>query len=196
MCEGCVIEAYPDRESFCADSGAYVLNLKECCGCRELEMDSCSSSSSGVDAKLVDLLNEASIETNGNVKLEKLMSVQELLVRKEPNLLDNFLDEVMGFQNDRSQDIRRFVVGFIEEACKVDPELLPKVIKNVQILMMESGVAVQKRVIQAMTHLYKISLMWIARAKTVTEDMEAVWNEIIAIKTVILMLLDSDNDGD
>uniref|UniRef100_A0A0K2TH07 Symplekin n=1 Tax=Lepeophtheirus salmonis TaxID=72036 RepID=A0A0K2TH07_LEPSM len=158
-------------------------------------MDSCSSSSSGVDAKLVDLLNEASIETNGNVKLEKLMSVQELLVRKEPNLLDNFLDEVMGFQNDRSQDIRRFVVGFIEEACKVDPELLPKVIKNVQILMMESGVAVQKRVIQAMTHLYKISLMWIARAKTVTEDMEAVWNEIIAIKTVILMLLDSDNDG-
>eukprot|EP00096_Caligus_rogercresseyi_P006892 TRINITY_DN2389_c0_g1_i1.p2 TRINITY_DN2389_c0_g1~~TRINITY_DN2389_c0_g1_i1.p2 ORF type:complete len:1145 (-),score=464.89 TRINITY_DN2389_c0_g1_i1:191-3625(-) len=162
---------------------------------------SCSSSvgsppsSTSVDAQLVTLLNEASLESSVPLKLEKLSAAQELLVRKAPHLLDNFLDEVMGFQSDRSSDVRRFVVGFIEEACKVDPELLAKVIKNVQILMMDSPVPVQKRVIQAMSHLYKIALRWICRAKSLTEDMEAVWGEISDLKIIILMLLDSDNDG-
>ncbi|QQP41409.1 Uncharacterized protein FKW44_015766, partial [Caligus rogercresseyi] len=194
MCKNCVETPYPDRVSaeeereefdFCTDSGSYVINLSSCCGScstrplqasadsevdsEELEFERNPPSSTSVDAQLVTLLNEASLESSVPLKLEKLSAAQELLVRKAPHLLDNFLDEVMGFQSDRSSDVRRFVVGFIEEACKVDPELLAKVIKNVQILMMDSP--------------------------SLTEDMEAVWGEISDLKIIILMLLDSDNDG-
>ena len=77
--------------------------------------------------RVVELLNAASVVSETSDKLEALKIVQELLVHKEPTLLDNFLDEVMGFQKDRAQDVRKFVVGFIEEACKRDPEILPKV---------------------------------------------------------------------
>ena len=48
--------------------------------------------------------------------------------------------------------------------------------------MGDSALAVQKRVIQAMTHLYRVALVWISRAKTVTEDMEAVWTVVGKIK--------------
>ena len=46
-----------------------------------------------------------------------------------------------------------------------------------------------------MTHLYKVALGWICKAKTVTDNMEAVWNAVLSIKDVILNLLDTDNDG-
>ena len=58
----------------------------------------------------------------------------------------------------------------------------PKVIANLQLLMGDSALAVQKRVIQAMTHLYRVALVWISKAKTVTEDMEAVWTVVGKIK--------------
>ena len=145
--------------------------------------------------RVVELLNSASLATDSGEKLEALKIVQELLVHKEPNLLDNFLDEVMGFQKDRSQEVRKFVVGFIEEACKKDPDALPQVIANLQMLMSDSALAVQKRVIQAMTHLYKVTLVWISRAKVVTDDMEAVWNVVHGIKEIIIHLLEAENDG-
>ena len=47
------------------------------------------------------------------------------------------------------------MVGFIEEVCKSDPETLPRVIANLQLMMSDNAVAIQKRVIQAMTHLYR-----------------------------------------
>lgn len=68
-------------------------------------------------------------------------------------MLDNFLDEVIGFQKDRSQDVRKFLIGFIEEACKKDPEILPKVITNLQIFMADDGLAIRKRVIQVLAYL-------------------------------------------
>lgn len=145
--------------------------------------------------RVVDLLNDASLSRDPGEKLRQLQIVQEILIHQEPNLLDNFLDEVMGFQKDRSQDVRKFVVGFIEEACQKDPETLAKVIANLQMMMSDSAVTIQKRVIQAMTHLYKVALMWLAQAKIITEDMEAVWTVVCGIKSIITHLLEADNDG-
>lgn len=48
--------------------------------------------------------------------------------------------------------------------------------------MGDSALAVQKRVIQAMTHLYRVALVWISKAKALTEDMEAVWSVVGKIK--------------
>ena len=73
-----------------------------------------------------------------------------------------------------SHQVRKWVVGFIEDACRKDTELLPKVIfqthqfcniicqviANLQLMLGDQAVAVQKRVIQAMTHLYRATLRY------------------------------------
>ena len=147
-------------------------------------------------SQVVTLLNNAQISSNNDsTKLDNLRKVQEIIVNKDPNLLDNFLDEVLAFQTDRSQDVRKFVVGFIEAACVKDAELLPKVIANLQLMLGDQSVVVQKRVIQAMTHLYRSTLKWLATTKTVSDRMEAAWSLMCNIKEIIVDLLDSDNDG-
>ena len=65
--------------------------------------------------EVVALLNAAQLSSNtDSAKLDNLRKVQEIIVNRDSNLLDNFLDEVLAFQTDRSQDVRKFVVGFIE----------------------------------------------------------------------------------
>ena len=146
--------------------------------------------------QVVQLLNAAQLAGSADsTKLDNLRKVQEIIVNREQDLLDNFLDEVLAFQTDRSQDVRKFVVGFIEDACKKDAELLPKVIANLQLMLGDQAVAVQKRVIQAMTQLYKATLRHLAEARQVSERMEAAWGLMVNIKDIIVELLDSDNDG-
>ena len=161
--------------------------------------ESAPNSSMSSRERIVELLNDASTSTDTSEKLESLRKVQELLIHKEPVLLDNFLDEMMGFsQNNHTQEVRKFVVGFIEEAAKKDPEILPDVIMNLQIMMEDDdlkAVAVQKRVIQAMTHVYKVALSWLSKAKTISDQMAATWSVICHIKEVINLMLEHSNDG-
>ncbi|XP_069686908.1 symplekin isoform X2 [Periplaneta americana] len=144
--------------------------------------------------KIVEWLNHASL-TSDNLKTDYLHRVQEIIIKKDASLLDNFLDEVLGFQNDRNADVRKFIVGFIEEACKKDPDVLPKVVANLSMLLQDSSVQVQKRVIQAASQVYRGALAWLARARAVTEEMEAAWAMMGSIKAQIVNMIDSDNDG-
>ncbi|XP_023330368.1 symplekin [Eurytemora carolleeae] len=146
-------------------------------------------------AQVIELLNNAQMNTGDNSKLDSLKIVQEIVVHKEPDLLDNFLDEILAFQTDRNQEVRKFVVAFIEEACKKDAEILPKVITNLQMMLGDDSVAVQKRVIQAMTHLYRSTLRWMSGGQSISDRMEAAWGLMVNIKDLIVELLDSDNDG-
>ncbi len=65
---------------------------------------------------MVQLLNAAMVEMDDQIKVDAIVKIQELVIHREPALLDNFLDEVTAFQNDRSVEVRRSIVGFIEEA--------------------------------------------------------------------------------
>lgn len=142
-----------------------------------------------------ELLFATATGSDDQTKINNLITIQELIIHQEPTLLDNFLDEVMQFQHDRSADVRKAIVGFIEEACKVDNELLPKVMHNLQRLLSDTSVAVQKRVIQALTQLYKITLSWLARAHSINNLMETTWDRLCQMKSVIAKMLDHDNDG-
>lgn len=144
--------------------------------------------------KIVEWLNQAALAPD-NAKTDNLRRVQEIIINKDASLLDNFLDEVLGFQNDRNADVRKFIVGFIEEACKKDPDMLPKIVANLSMLLQDSSVQVQKRVIQAASQIYRGALAWLARARAVTEEMEASWAMMGSIKAQIVNMIDSDNDG-
>ncbi|KAJ8266595.1 hypothetical protein GJAV_G00132310 [Gymnothorax javanicus] len=144
--------------------------------------------------KVVDLLNQAALISTEN-KLTVLKQVQELIINKDPSLLDNFLDEIIAFQSDKSIEVRKFVIGFIEEACKRDNELLLKLIANLNMLLKDDSVNVVKKAILTLTQLYKVALQWLVRSKVVSDMQEACWDMVTQMKEDVLALLDSDNDG-
>ncbi|XP_014167082.2 symplekin, partial [Geospiza fortis] len=121
--------------------------------------------------------------------------VQELIINKDPTLLDNFLDEIIAFQADKSIEVRKFVVGFIEEACKRDIELLLKLVANLNMLLKDENVNVVKKAILTMTQLYKVALQWMVKSKVISELQEACWEMMSSMASDIILLLDSDNDG-
>lgn len=144
--------------------------------------------------RVVDLLNQAALIPTDE-KLTVLKQVQELIINKDPSLLDNFLDELIAFQTDKSIEVRKFVIGFIEEACKRDNELLLRLIANLNMLLKDESVNVVKKAILTLTQLYKVSLQWLVRSKAVTERQEACWDLVTQMKGDVLALLDSENDG-
>uniref|UniRef100_A0A671V5G1 Symplekin scaffold protein n=1 Tax=Sparus aurata TaxID=8175 RepID=A0A671V5G1_SPAAU len=144
--------------------------------------------------RVVDLLNQAALMTTDD-KLTVLKQVQELIINKDPSLLDNFLDEMIAFQTDKSIEVRKFVIGFIEEACKRDNELLLRLIANLNMLLKDDSVNVVKKAILTLTQLYKVTLQWLVRSKAVTERQEACWDLVTQMKGDVLALLDSENDG-
>ncbi|KAM7407857.1 hypothetical protein PAMA_003564 [Pampus argenteus] len=144
--------------------------------------------------KVVDLLNQAALITTDE-KLTMLKQVQELIINKDPSLLDNFLDEMIAFQTDKSIEVRKFVIGFIEEACKRDSELLLRLIANMNMLLKDESVNVVKKAILTLTQLYKVTLQWLVRSKAVSEMQEACWDMVTQMKDDVLALLDSENDG-
>ncbi|KAM6978803.1 symplekin isoform 1-T2 [Tautogolabrus adspersus] len=144
--------------------------------------------------KVVDLLNQAAL-TPTDEKLTGLKQVQELILNKDPSLLDNFLDEMIAFQTDKSIEVRKYVIGFIEEACKRDNELLLRLIANLNMLLKDESVNVVKKAILTLTQLYKVTLQWLVRSKVVSERQEACWDLVTQMKGDVLALLDSENDG-
>ncbi|XP_071979325.1 symplekin [Engystomops pustulosus] len=156
--------------------------------------DAAASDVMSTSEKVVELLNMAALATNDS-KITMLKQVQELIINKDPTLLDNFLDEIIAFQADKSVDVRKFVVNFIEEACKLDNELLVKLIANLHMLLKDENVNVVKKSILTMTQLYKVALQWVARSRPTSDRQESCWDLVSEMATDILQLLESDNDG-
>uniref|UniRef100_A0A3B3I1S5 Symplekin scaffold protein n=1 Tax=Oryzias latipes TaxID=8090 RepID=A0A3B3I1S5_ORYLA len=110
-------------------------------------------------------------------------------------LANSILQEIIAFQTDKSIEVKKFVIGFIEEACKRDNELLVRLIANLNMLLKDESVNVVKKAILTLTQLYKVTLQWLVSSKTLSEMQEACWDLITQMKGEVLALLDSDNDG-
>lgn len=157
--------------------------------------DQASESATSTHDKVVELLNNAAIMPKSADKIIDLKKVQELIVNKSPDLLDSFLDEMLAFQTDNSKDVKKFVVGFIEEACKKDKECLPKVLPSMLMLLTDEDVNVQKKVILTSTSMFKITLEWIIKAKKARSEMAEVWSSLKDLNILLYDMLDSANDG-
>ncbi|KAL5463371.1 hypothetical protein EMCRGX_G032264, partial [Ephydatia muelleri] len=144
--------------------------------------------------KVVQLLNQAQL-VQRDKKLECLQQVKELIVHKDPDLLDSFLDEVMAFQQDTVADVRKLVVSIMEDACKTDPELMHRVIPMLAYMLKDNNPNVLKRVLACFIQLYRIAFRHIAAAKASNSDLQEIWDVLTEVKQQVLELIDSDNDG-
>lgn len=66
-----------------------------------------------VHFQIIDWLNECN--ERKNERCEAIKKIQELLMHSGEELLDEFLENILAFSHDPVQDVRRAVVGFIEE---------------------------------------------------------------------------------
>ncbi|XP_044752882.1 symplekin isoform X2 [Coccinella septempunctata] len=157
-------------------------------------MDSDETSEFADDQTLVQWLNDIGLIESNTDKLEYFFKIQEMLLRKSPNLLPKYLSHVLNFTTNKSGDLKKALVGFIEE-FKMKETYLPIVIVNLYMLLCDECIAVQKRVIQATITIYRRMLAWLCKATHITEDMNEAWIQLNQIKREIANMIDSDNDG-
>lgn len=139
------------------------------------------------------MIENAITSTAESEKVSFLNQAQELVIHND--ILDNFLDELLGFQNDRFAEVRKFVASFIEVTCKKEPEYFPKVIVNLNMILSDEVPNVMKKAIQVLTQLYKVFLVWISNSN-ITEEIESTWEVWNQIKNHIFALVDgAENDG-
>lgn len=146
------------------------------------------------DEQVVELINEAIAANNDKSKVQLLQKVQELVIHHD--LLDNFLEEVVAFQSDKSVEVRKFVISFMERSCSKDPDCFPKLILNFKIFLEDDNVNVVKRCVQSLALLYKTFLIWISKTKNIDEQIESTWEVWRQIKEFVLELFEStENEG-
>lgn len=116
-----------------------------------------------IEERLVELINTASIEIDGNRKVEYLYQIKELALNHQ-GLVYNFFEDILAFQNEKSTNVKKFVLAFIEAACKHDFQLCPKAILSLNLLLNDTNTEVIKRSIQAATQFYKALVQWIANS--------------------------------
>lgn len=139
------------------------------------------------------LIDNAAASTNESEKVSFLNQIQELVIKND--VLDNFLDEILNFYSDDFTDVRKFIVNFIGVVCKKEPDYFPKVIDNLNAMLLDEEVVVSKISIQVCTQLYKLFLVWLSKSKLddETEATRETWNQI---KNYIYSLIEiSENDG-
>lgn len=124
----------------------------------EIEMTA-NSNAASIEDRLVELINLASVETDGGKKVECLYKIKELA--SNHGFLDKYFEDILAFQNERSQNVKKFMPAFIEEACKHEPKLCPKAILSLNLLLNDSNNDVIKRSIQAANQFYKALARWI-----------------------------------
>lgn len=129
------------------------------------------------------------------LKIENLKKVQELVVNLSPNLLDNFMDEILAFQRDKTSEVRKTIVGLIEDVSKKEPDMLPRVIPGLMALLTDESAPVLKRAVQAASQVYRSTLIWISKAKSVTDAHEKAWQQMGQLRNNISDMVDHDNDG-
>lgn len=147
------------------------------------------------DELVTKCLNNCLFETNSSDKLANFYKIQEILLRKSPNLISKYIQNVLNFTTDTSADIKKALVGFIEELIKVRENFIPKVTLSLHMLLCDESIPVQKRVIQATITIYRRTLAWLCKASTTTQEMEDAWKQLNAVKLEIANMIDSDNDG-
>lgn len=53
---------------------------------------------------------------NETVKIQNISKIQEIILNKEPSLIDDYLDSIMQFALDRNAEVRKSIAAFIEDA--------------------------------------------------------------------------------
>lgn len=163
-----------------------------------------------IEERLIELINLASVEVDGNKKIEYLYQIKELTLNH--GLIDNFFQNILAFQSERAPNVKKFVLAFIEQACKLDCQLCPKAILSLNLLLNDTNTEVTKRSIQTATQFYRALVQWVVSTlspsqqissitnssnnNTINAKIESTWLDWLQLSNSICHLLETtNNDG-
>ncbi|CAH0755472.1 unnamed protein product [Diatraea saccharalis] len=144
--------------------------------------------------QLIQWINEAGM-AEGTKKVNLLRKVIEILLHSASQMLPVYMENILSYVSDKSNDVKKQVIGFIEEISKLHPQYLPKVIGQLRLFISDTVVAVQKRAIQAASIVYRKTLLWICDTSADLSEMQLVWENLTQLKLMVLNMIDSDNEG-
>ncbi|XP_072944424.1 symplekin [Epargyreus clarus] len=152
------------------------------------------SSNTAAQNQLIQWINEAGM-VEGSRKADLFRKIIEVLLHQAPEMITVYMDNIMSYVNDKSNDVKKQVIAFIEEISKLHAEHLPKVVSHLQVLVTDTVIAVQKRAIQAASIVYQSALQWICKGGANITDMQFVWEHLTKLKLLVLNMIDNDNEG-
>ncbi|XP_063385231.1 symplekin [Cydia fagiglandana] len=144
--------------------------------------------------QLIQWINDAGM-SDGKKKTDLLRKIIEVLVHQLPEMIPVYMENILSYINDKNTEVKKQVVTFIEEVSKIQPEHLPTIVGKLRISIIDTVIAVQKRAIQAASIVYRNSLMWLCESDAPYTDKEHVWEQLSALKLLVLNMIDSDNEG-
>uniref|UniRef100_A0A2A4JBI5 Symplekin n=1 Tax=Heliothis virescens TaxID=7102 RepID=A0A2A4JBI5_HELVI len=144
--------------------------------------------------QVIQWINDAGM-LEGNRRADCVRKVVELLLHQCSSMLPLYMENILSYVNDKSTDVKKQVISFIEEISKLHRQYLPKIIAQLRLLVSDTVIAVQKRAIQASSIVYRNTLMWICQGATDVTEMQYVWENITQLKLLVLNMIDSDNEG-
>jgi len=159
-----------------------------------------ASESTWARDQAVELLNGAKLATDAPAKTSSLKQLAELVIRKDPSLLDEFLDPLLELQVDPAVTVRKTLVGLCEEIATGHPAHLPKCVTALRTMLKDNAPAVVKQAAKASGPVFREALIEAAtkgEGPRVPKEVTDMWNGAKALKDDVrrLVLADRVNDG-
>ncbi|KAK9830014.1 hypothetical protein WJX72_009205 [[Myrmecia] bisecta] len=149
----------------------------------------------------VQLLNDAKLASDANAKVDKLTGLIELVVRKQPALLQEFLPELVLLQAEPQKPVRLFLAQLLEEATAAAPEphILVTSLRCLTALLGDAVPAVVKRSVLAANPVFRVVLA-VAAGGGLHEAGAAALREMWAVASefksaIIKLAVNHSNDG-
>ena len=148
----------------------------------------------------VELLNGAKLSTDAAAKSTHLKQLAELVIRKDPSLLGEFLEPLLELQVDPAAAVRKTLVSLCEEIATGNPQHLARCIATLRALLKDAAPAVVKQAAKASGPVFREALIEAAtkgEGPRVPKEVTDMWTAAKALKDDVrrLVLADRVNDG-
>lgn len=138
----------------------------------------------------VQLFNDASLCSDPTEKVDKLQSLKELILKKDVQLLQVFLPELVVLQADPAASVRKFLPEFLETcpSAALPPPSLSLVLQCLQGLLQDSVPAVVKATIMASSNLFRTALAVVVgqgQSQHGSKEVTSVWHIASSLRNSI-----------
>ncbi|CAN6463169.1 unnamed protein product [Victoria cruziana] len=150
--------------------------------------------------KAFNLLNAAKFPPNLHSKLENLGRLGEVIVSKDPSLLQEFLPHIVGFQSDKASPVRKFIAEIIGEIGFKHMSFLPELVPVLISLLKDATPAVARQAVNSGAYLFQKIMGYVAVRGVYSEELDSLlessWTWITKLKEALYEVASQPgNDG-
>ena len=143
---------------------------------------------------VIEMLNDAKTSKE---KLHVLIQIKEIVLFREPTLINEIVPEVLEFMLERTASMRKFLVEFSGEALAKSIVILPSVLNMYNYLVTDTNEDVVVRVTREIKKVYDKMVMTIVHIPPKTKqsnqaDPKQMWQHLRTVTTRLVDVISSD----